>query len=207
MSPVQNTPPGPGVDASGQAVIDPTKNVETAVEREVTRIDDMADLRAMFTERIADLRSGHTEQLAVLRADHAEKMQVKEAERLDAIRAVDAAAVADASSAAEARASALAAQVQAAAEAMRTQVGAAATAATENQAVALAPIQAAIDSLRQAQYEAQGQKTQVVETQAGGRNVAVWITLAVAGAGLFFTAMLFLIATAGLVITLLLSSP
>lgn len=96
MSPVQNTPPGPGVDASGQAVIDPTKNVETAVEREVTRIDDMADLRAMFTERIADLRSGHTEQLAVLRADHAEKMQVKEAERLDAIRAVDAAAVADA---------------------------------------------------------------------------------------------------------------
>jgi hypothetical protein len=191
--------PGPGVDATGRAVIDPTKNVETRVEREVVRLDDMASLRAQYTERIMELRSEHTEELAALREAHWQAMQTKETERLDAIRAVDAAQAREIASAAEARAATLAGQVSDAAVAMRTQVDAARVAASESQAVALAPMQAAIESLRQSQYEAQGQRTQVVETRAGGASTGLWIGLAIAG---FAAAVAFMAMVVAIILTL-----
>ena len=45
-------------------------------------------------------------------------------------------------------------------------------------------------SLRQAQYEAQGQKTQVVETQARGGSWGLWVSVAVAGIAVFITLVL-----------------
>ena len=63
---------------------------------------------------------------------------------------------------------------------------------------------AAIDSLRQAQYEAAGQKINVVETQARGGSTAMWIGLGVAALALIATVVL---GVAGIVITLLLTAP
>lgn len=195
MSP-PNTPPGPAVDASGQAVVDPTTNVKESQAAAIQRIDDMAHLRALYTERIMELREGHTEQVAALRQDHIEKMQVKETERLDAIRAVDAASAREQAAAAETRATTLAGQVQAAADAARTTVDAARVSASESQAAALAPIQEALAAVQRFQYEAVGGKTQVTETQARGANSGLWIGLGIAALVGFLSLVLMMLTLA-----------
>jgi hypothetical protein len=160
--------PGPGVDAQGRAVIDPTENVKALTEAAVARLDDIADLRAKYTEKIEDLRAAHSTELRV--AD--EKLRLAESARIDAIRAVDVGAVQRAAEVASAQA-----------EALRLQVQAAATAAQTSLTAALDPIQKDIADLRRAQYEAQGQKTQIVETRATGDYrmtiLAVVVTLIV----------------------------
>jgi hypothetical protein len=66
------------------------------------------------------------------------------------------------------------------AEALRNQVAAAASAQTVALAAALEPIIKDIADLRRAQYEAQGQKAQVVEARAGTGAVAGYIFGAIA---------------------------
>lgn len=85
-----------------------------------------------------------------------------------------------------------------------TQVAAAATASTVALAAALEPIIKDIADLRRAQYEAQGQKTQVVETQSastdqrGGNTFAIAVIGSIVGAvGL----------VAGLILTIVNSGP
>ena len=51
-------------------------------------------------------------------------------------------------------------------------------------AAALEPVQKDIADLRRAQYEAQGQKTQVVEAHASGASSGMWIGVIVAGMAL-----------------------
>lgn len=174
------TAPGPGIDAQGRLVADPTLNVIALVQAGERRQDD---LRKSETRRIRE--QVHMEaRIASLRADHARELRTAEADRLDAIRAVDVAAVSAASLVAETRASTLAAQVALSADVMRTQVGAAAQAATEGLTLALAPIQKDISELRQVQYTTAGGKEQSVETRTDTRgrvsNVGMWIGLAVA---------------------------
>jgi hypothetical protein len=55
--------PGPGVDARGAPVIDPTKNVLDLVELNVKRIDDMADLRDSHYREMADIRERHASEM------------------------------------------------------------------------------------------------------------------------------------------------
>jgi len=88
---------------------------------------------------------------------HLHELMKAEGARLDAIRSVDMGAVAAAAAVATTQAQTLANQVAASAEAMRTTL-----------AATLEPIQKDIQDLRRAQYEAQGSKTQVVETRAAG---------------------------------------
>jgi hypothetical protein len=144
--------PGPGVDRVGNPVVDPTENVKALTEAAVKRIDDIANLRAEYTEKIA-----------VLRAMYDEKLRLAESARIDAIRAVDVGAVQRAS------------EVQGTvAEALRNQVATTQSAAQVALAAALDPIQKDIADLRRAQYEAQGQKTQIVETRASANyNLAL----------------------------------
>jgi len=134
---------------------DPTKNVESLVKAAMERQDDMRNLVAE-----------HAHEMAELRERYATDLRKAESARIDAIRAVDVGAVAAAATVAATQANTLAAQVATSAETLRTQVAAAATAATVALAAALEPIQKDIADLRRAQYEAQGQKTQIVETQA-----------------------------------------
>ena len=176
MSRVPSAQPGPGVDAAGEPVIDPTRNVLDLVEAANRRQDDLRQM----SER-------HTRELATIRASHATEMRIAEADRLDAIREVDAQAVQQAATVQDTRATALAGQVADAAEAMRSQVANTATAAATALATALAPIVASIEQLRAAMWQEQGQKTQVVETQAKSANTGLWVGLLIAGVVGFLT--------------------
>jgi hypothetical protein len=146
--------PGPGVDAAGIPVVDPTQNVLDLVEASVRRLDDLRAAEAKHVREIADLRSKYDAEL-----------RQAESQRIDAIRAVDVGAVNRAAEVSATVASTLAAQVATSAETLRTQVAAAAGAATVALAAALEPIQKDIADLRRAQYEAQGVRTQTGETR------------------------------------------
>jgi hypothetical protein len=144
--------PDPSVDRYG--ALDPTRNVLDLVTAAIKRQDDLRELE-----------SRHLRELANLRADYDQKLRGAETARIDAIRAVDVAAVNRAAEESATQAQALATQVAVSAETLRTQVAATATAASTALAAALEPIRKDIADLRRAQYEAQGQKTQVVETR------------------------------------------
>ena len=161
-------PYGLGKDASSNGG-DPTQNVLDLVNAAIARVDDL---------RESETR--HQSEVARLLVDRVEAMMTAESNRINAIRAVDVDAVREATKAATAQAATLAAQVAQAAEAMRTQVGATASAATTALAAALEPIIKDVAELRRAQYEAQGQKTQIVETQAKGGSTSNWLGLVIA---------------------------
>ena len=158
---------GPAVDRDGGSVVDPTPNVLRLVESETRRQDDLRNMQ-----------DGHLAEGLRTNAAHAKEIRLAETARIDAIRAVDVGAVNRAAEVASTRATTLAGQVANSAETLRTQVAAAATAAAVALAAALDPIQKDIADLRRAQYEAQGVKTQTVETAGGSR---AWIGLAIAG--------------------------
>jgi hypothetical protein len=175
---------GPSTDKHNDPVIDPTKNVLDLVQSAIARLDD---IRVLSVTRMDDLReqeSRHVREIAALRADYQAELRQAETERINAIRAVDVQAVQQASVVQETRATALAAQVAASAEAMRNQVQAAATAAATSLAAALEPVQKDIADLRRAQYEAQGQKTQVVEAHASGASSGMWVGIVLSVFGL-----------------------
>jgi hypothetical protein len=184
----KNTPAGPAVDASGQTVLDPTKNVLDLVDAAIKRQDDLREAEAH-----------HVREVGKLREKYAAQLRAAETARIDAIRAVDVGAVNRAAEVAATQAQTLATQVAVSAETLRTQVAATATAGTVALAAALEPIQKDIADLRRAQYEAQGQKTQVVETQAKGGGFGLWVGLVIAGVvGL----LSFLTALAGLILAM-----
>lgn len=186
---MKNTPPGPGVDASGQTVIDPTKNVEALVRAEAKRQDQ---LRKANTEALRDQMKALEHSISTERKHnkslHKMETRLSEAEskRIDAIRAVDVGAVAVANTAAENRASTLAGQVNAAKDAQLVAL----KAETD-------PIRKDIGDLRQSQWTIAGGRQQGVESKG---NWGMWIGLGLAAAGIVSTAILGVI---GIIITLM----
>ena len=168
--------PGPGVDAQGRPVVDPTRNVLDLVHAAIARQDD---LRAAAEH--------HFQEITRLRAELTAELRSAESARIDAIRAVDVGAVQRAAEVSAIQATTLATQVATSAETLRAQVAAAATAATVSLAAALVPIQEAIADLRRAQYEAQGVKAQTGETRLnvgavlGAVSVVLVLIFGVAG--------------------------
>lgn len=175
-----------------RATDDPTRNVIDLIETVVRRQDDLRDSEAR-----------HTREVIQIRAEYEDRLRAAETARIDAIRAVDVGAVQQAATVAATQATTLAAQVATSAETLRTQVAAAASAATIALAAALEPVQKDIADLRRAQYEAQGQKTQVVETQAKSSISGLWVGVIITVVALLVTTIL---GIAGVVITVLLSS-
>jgi hypothetical protein len=186
--------PGPGVDAEGRPVIDPTRNVLDLVEAAVKRIDDIRVLEAKYQRELIQSESTHQTAMANLRGEFGEKLRNAESARIDAIRAVDVGAVQRAAEVSAAQAQTLANQVAVSAEALRAQVSAAQSAAATSLAAALDPIIASIADLRRAQYEAQGQKINVTETRTS--TTALW-----AAAGVAISLLFLLVAIAGLLLT------
>jgi cobalamin biosynthesis Mg chelatase CobN len=172
---------------------DPTKNVLDLVNAAIARVDDL---------RESETR--HQTEIARLLTDRVESMMKAESNRIDAIRAVDVDAVQKAAAASATQATALAAQVIQSAEALRAQVAATAVLSESRLAIALDPITKAVGELRQAQYEAQGQKTQIVETQAKGGSASNWMGLAVAACVGFLSLLL---AVGAIVISVLSHKP
>jgi hypothetical protein len=167
MNDISQGSPGPSTDRHNDPVVDPTANVRELVEAAIQRQDDL---------RESDSR--HVREIVALRAEYDEQLRKAETARIDAIRAVDVGAVNRAAEVAATQATTLAGQVAISAETLRAQVAAAASAATVALAAALEPVQKDIADLRRAQYEAQGQKTQVVETQNRGTSIGMWIGVA-----------------------------
>jgi hypothetical protein len=122
---------------------DPTANVISLVDAAMKRQDD---LREQDSE--------HVRELIEVRAQYDEKLRAAEADRINAIQTRSDLTVQRAAEVQAAQAQTLATQVATTADAFRASL-----------AAALAPLQASIEDLRRAQYEAQGQKAQVVETR------------------------------------------
>ena len=149
---------GPGVDAQGRPVVDPTQNVRELVVAAIERQDDLRILDSQWRDKMSarDL-------------EHAREMRAAEAARIDAIRAVDVENVRQRAVEAEQRASTLANTVAATASAFDAKL------VTE-----LDPLKKDIADLRRVQYEGVGQKTQVVETRGQIGTVQAIIGLGIA---------------------------
>lgn len=175
-------------------IIDPTQNVKDLTEAAVKRLDDLRETDSGHQVTLLQTIVRNLENTATLRADYDEKLRDAESKRIDAIRAVDVGAVQRAAEVSAAQAQTLAVQVATSAETLRTQVAAAAIASATALAAALDPIQKDIADLRRAQYEAQGQKTQVVEGRSS--NSATLTTIGVAS-----TFIMMVIAIVGFILT------
>ena len=160
--------------------VDPTANVLNLVREAINRQDDLRDLTATHLREMADLR-----------ASYEDKLRRAESDRIDAIRAVDAAAVQRAAEVQAAQQQALAAQVATTADAFRASL-----------AAALAPITTSVDDLRskdiadlrRAQYETQGQKSQVIETRDVRAEGRLNANLVVGCVALLLTAIIIAVA-------------
>jgi hypothetical protein len=146
--------PGPGVDARGQPVIDPTKNVLDLVAAEAKRQDDL--------RRMSD---NHFQQLFQLHRDHMRELRQAEKDRINAIREVDIGAVQRAAEAADTRATVLAGQVSASAETVRVQSAATVASITEGYMQAIRPLIDAVAKLQEQMFRQLGERAQVVETR------------------------------------------
>jgi hypothetical protein len=162
--------PGPGVDRFGTPVVDPTQNVLDLVNAAIKRQDDLREMQSAHVTQIGQLREDHARYITELRAGYGQELRAAETARIDAIRAVDVGAVNRAAEVSATQATTLATQVATSAEALRGQVEAARQQTATALAAALEPIQKDIQDLRRAQYEAQGQKTQVVESSTSDRD-------------------------------------
>lgn len=175
---------GLGIDAYGGQTVDPTENVKALVIAEARRLDEKIDIEGKTIREIL-----------LLREDHFKEMRKAEANRIDAIRQVDVGAVAAAAAVQATQATTLASQVATSADALRNQVAAAASAQTTALAAALDPIQKDIADLRRAQYEAQGQKAQVVEAHADTANVGMIVGIVGGFAAILFAIVALYIGT------------
>lgn len=162
--------PGPAVDRTGQPVVDPTQNVLDLVNAAIRRQDDLREMQSAHVTQLGQLREDHARYITELRAQYGTELRQAETARIDAIRAVDVGAVNRAAEVSATQAATLATQVATSAEALRGQVEAARQQTATALAAALEPIQKDIQDLRRAQYEAQGQKTQVVESSTSDRD-------------------------------------
>ena len=103
--------PGPGVDAQGRPVIDPTENVKALTEAAVNRLDDLRNTETQHSKDLISIITKNIEEMAKLRADYDDRLRDAESKRIDAIRAVDVGAVQRAAEVSAAQAQTLAIQV------------------------------------------------------------------------------------------------
>jgi hypothetical protein len=161
----QGNSPGPGVDAQGRPVVDPTQNVLDLVEAAIRRQDDLREMESRHSRELAKVRHKYEGELRAAEATRIDARRVSESKRIDAIRAVDVAAVNRAAEVSATQATTLAGQVAAAAEAARVAVQTAQSAATTELKATVEPLIQAVADLRRVQYEQQGGKAQVGEAR------------------------------------------
>lgn len=185
--------PGPGVDAQGLPVIDPTANVMALVEAMEQRLTGEIHQR---DKRQNDLRHAEHRRvldLAKLRAKYEWRIQQSESRRIDAIRDVDQDRLTIQGATNAQAALALAAQVAQTAEAQRSQVANLAVTVATSLSTTIDPIRKDIADLRQVQYENVGGKAAVVEQKSDNMT---WIMAGIA----FLTLLIAFVGTAGALI-------
>jgi hypothetical protein len=158
-------------------VFDPSKNVDALVEAAIKRQDDLRNSDSAHIRELMEVRAEYDQRLreaggvqAEIRSRYEDRLREKETQRLDAIRAVDVATGAAAAQAAEARATTLAAAQQASAEVLRNQLEQARITTADALEARIAPLVKAVEDLRQAQYQQQGERSSKVETSTTDRD-------------------------------------
>lgn len=150
----KNQPPrGVNVDSSGDAAVDPSKNVLDLVNAAVLRLDNLRILDNKWRDFVDKIRT-----------EHVKEIREAEAARIDSIRAVDQANIQQDKIVAEARATTLSNTVQATATAFDSKLS------TE-----LSPIKKDMTDVQQFRYEAFGGKAQIKDTQSSSRNSGMWV--------------------------------
>jgi signal transduction histidine kinase len=147
---------GLGVDMAGGPVVDPTKNVLELVGAAVQRLDDLANLRGDYEEKLLNAESRRIGEVIELRADFQEKLSLAESRRIDAIRAVDVGAVAIASERAAQQATVLASQVAQSAETLRALVATTAQTVAASLAAVSGQLTERISALEKSSYVGSG---------------------------------------------------
>ena len=149
-----------GLFSRGRNGHDPTLNVRELVDQGLQRQDDLRKQDRKHGREIGDLR-----------ASHAKELRKGESSRINAILAAAALSVQQATVSARTEASTLAATAATTAETLRGQVEATKNAFATTLSTTVAPITKAIEDLRQAQYEQQGQRVAAAE----GKDTNQWI--------------------------------
>ncbi len=176
------TPPGPGVDARGVPVVDPSANVIALNDAAIKRQDDLRTMEARHVRELMNSRFGYAKELS--RAESA---------RIDAIHQADVSAGDRAAILNAAQQTALAAQVEATAATMRTTVEQQRISTAEGLVTALTPIQASVAELTRALWSGEGGVAQKRESR--GINMG-WTMAALAGFMAFMALMTFVVAAA-----------
>lgn len=153
-------PPGPGVDRSGQAVVDPTANVIALSEAATKRQDDLREAERRYN----DLRSDHQKEMAGLRAAHQKEIESKESSRLDSIRQVDREDAAKTTAASNLAITTLAKQTTDLATTLQDQVRATAQAAETRRSADMSEVNKRVSALELASSATAG-KQQVSDPQ------------------------------------------
>lgn len=181
-----NTPPGPGVDASGQAVIDPTSNVKDLNEAAQKRQDDLRTQSEFWLLREMTLRAEHEQEMRTKDAEHAKELREKNDARLDAVRNVDVQTSQQQAQDADTRAATLAKTVTDSAEAMRTQVVQSQLAATSYVDTQIQPLKHDLAEVRQWQFEQQGSKAGTAESSTDHRAgiSQTWVIIGIVVTGI-----------------------
>jgi hypothetical protein len=148
---------GVGVDANGNAVVDPTKNVLDLVEAANKRQDDLRQA----AQAMAELRATHQHELGEMRAKHQRDLAMAEAQRLDSIRQVDREDVNKTAAQALAAIQTLATVTSTTAETLRTQVATTATAAANQLATITGEINKRLSALELSSSEGKGKQAYV----------------------------------------------
>ena len=143
---------GIAVDAEGNPVVDPTKNVLDLVEAMATRQDDLREANNRYVESAVL----HIKEMMALRAEHAKDIGELESNRLNAIRQVDVLAVSTAADRAQAAINALAATAAADAQKLRDTLTATAQTNATTLAATVTTITERISALEKTSYESKG---------------------------------------------------
>jgi hypothetical protein len=150
------SPPGPAVDSSGGAVIDPTKNVLDLVHSAINRVDDVFRANMKRVDEVAAERVKRLEGEQRLHSEYHDKLMIAEQKRIDAIRATDVSAATLANERATQQADILARQVAQTAETLRTLVDSTAEQIAMQHEAFAKSLGDRITLLEKNQYEQQG---------------------------------------------------
>ena len=148
---------------------DPTLNVKALNAASILALEKTVSSGLKNSDRMSEMRAANVKELLIMSMAHNKELRLAETARIDAIRLVDTGNVTRAAEVSAAQATALATSQIQSAEALRVQVEATRITTQDALTTALQPIQAAIESLRQTQFQQQGEKSAKIEGDAGDR--------------------------------------
>jgi hypothetical protein len=150
---------------SGEIHVDPTANVLSLVEAAVKRLDDIANIREKYDDKVEDIRAKlrvaeiiRIEETTKISLDYMEKLSVAEAKRIDSIRLVDVSNVAIANERSVQQASVLASELSESREILRTLITNSSNVAATQLETAVKAMTARILALEQSAYTGAGKQ-------------------------------------------------